>query len=1706
MKHICTKFVAMLLVIAMIAGVLPFAFAANVGPFTDVKDTDWFASNVQYVYDNGLMNGTTTTTFEPESNLTRAQTAMVLWRIAGQPAPTAKAPFTDLVDAWYRDAIAWAAEQKVVNGRGDGTFDPAGFITREELVTMTWRYAGEAASEQDLSNWPDADKVYDYAAGAMKWAVETGVINGKDGKLAPKDNATRAQFAAIIERYMKLNDTKADDIVILYTNDVHANITGGSSKAPTLTYEQVAWYRNNLQTPYSLLVDAGDAIQGEAISTLTHGEAIVEVMNAAGYDYATFGNHEFDYGMDQLLDTIVPAAKYQYLTCNFARLDGTAIAGVKPYAIETFGSKKVAVIGISTPESFVKSTPTYFQDKDGNYIYTFAEGNNGQDLYDSVQKTIDAAKKDGADYVVAVAHLGIDESSEPWRSTDVIANTTGLDAVLDGHSHSTIPQEIVKSKDGKDVVLSSTGTKLNNLGKLTISADGKIHSELISDREIEKDAKTKEVVDKIVAEFQALLNKVVAHTDVDLTTQNPEGTARAIRNRETNLGDLCADAYRVTLGADIAIVNGGGIRADIPAGDITYNQIIKVHPYGNMACVVEATGQEILDALEMASRNTMAEYVSESVDENGNKVYNAVGEMGGFLQVSGMKYTINTAVESTVKTDDKGSFVSVEGARRVQDVQVLNQTTNTYEPIDPAKTYTLASHNYMLKSGGDGINMFQDNKLLQDEVKIDNQVLIDYIVDSLGGNVGEQYKNLAGEGRITVINEKPGGPTEEGFILTNKLHDGDKVVIVYAAENKALSSEIVSTYYKAGADVTIDGNKVVDPDASVIWTIVADGDGFNLVNADGQKLSIDGTFNSIPYDKDNDAWTLQTAETEGCVYVVNQNGKHLSWSSYGNFSAYDADNKYTNEAYRAMKVYVNTGAGEPAPAATTEKLVPSTLREGAEIPAYITTPKGYKADGSFPFVVMIHGHGGNHNEFDGFDKISNGLAEQGFVVATLDLPGCGKSKESFQLNTMTNMKADVLDVIDYVCKNYAVDKTRIGAFGYSMGGRITLELLAEGKYSFSTIELVAPAEDLTDLKNLFGGAEKWDTMKAEANEKGYVEFTTKYGQHQQLSKEWFADLEKYSDGLVEKAAENYTGDSLVIWATNDEAVSPSVSSAVAATLGSATLNTYADGHSYSFYGKTEYTISTVNNGSVNYFVNELKTNETRIHGYVQSIAKYGNLELTIPGSELDKAGFEYGDLLKITVDGKEFAVPYGTNYSDVDQGSTILRNSEGHLTLAINMGDFAGKNGIATKKTNEDKTYEWYYAAETNIPAVVTIEMGEKGGYYDEWLIHQLKRTNNREDYKHLSDAEFANFRNVATTGMGKNALYRSSSPINDEIGRNTYADKAAEAAGVRTFMNLANDEATAKGYEGFDSTYYSKQNVVYLNLGVDFTAADFKTGLATGLRYFTTHEGPYLVHCTEGKDRAGFVSALLECYMGAAYDEVVADYMVTYYNYYGVTKEAEPAKYDAILRSNIVKTLQTAFGVEDLKTADLKQEATDFFKELGLTDAELTTLTANLSKKYTGGSTEPETKSYVKVTAAPEDWSGTYLVVYEADSTSAYVFNGKDAVNGYVSATIANSKITSSTELDAVAVTVEKTTDGYTLKVNGQYIYGTDGKNTLKFTDTAANAVNTVTFSETDGVVITSNTSILRFNSASNQMRFRYYKASTYSDQQAIQLYKLEG
>ena len=517
----------------------------------------------------------------------------------------------------------------------------------------------------------------------------------------------------------------AKDIVILYTNDAHCGIEDG------MGYQGLSAAKRALLAAGNkvLLVDNGDAVQGDTIGTLSKGEYIIDIMNKLGYDVATPGNHEFDYGMDQF-NKLVEKADFDYISCNFVDKDGNPV--LKPYVIKEADGVKIAFVGISTPKTITTSTPTYFQDGNGNYIYGFMQDDTGEKLYTAVQSAVDAARKEGAKYVIAMAHLGIEADCQPWTSSDVIVNTSGIDVVLDGHSHSTIAGDIVKNKEGKDVILTSTGTKLANIGCLTITADGKLSTALINDDGMG------DTIAEIKSGYEEIVNTVVASTKVELTVNDPVSGERMVRRQETNLGDLCADAYRAMSGADIAVVNGGGIRVSIPAGDITYGQIIKVHPYGNALCVVEATGQEIIDALEWTARNTMSTYSDGE---------NSVGEMGGFLQVSGLKYTIDTTVKSSAKGDDKSMFVSVDGAYRVKNVKVLKN--GKYVDIDPKATYTVASHNYMLKDSGDGINMFADNKLLQDSVMLDNQVLINYIKDDLGGTVPASY--AAPQGRISII-------------------------------------------------------------------------------------------------------------------------------------------------------------------------------------------------------------------------------------------------------------------------------------------------------------------------------------------------------------------------------------------------------------------------------------------------------------------------------------------------------------------------------------------------------------------------------------------------------------------------------------------------------------------------------------------------------------------------------------------------------------------------------------------------------------------------------------------------------------------------------------------------------------------------------------------------------------------------------------------
>ena len=573
------------------------------------------------------------------------------------------------------------------------------------------------------------------------------------------------------------------DIVVLYTNDVHCGVDDN------IGYAGLALYKKEMQqqTPYVTLVDTGDAIQGAPIGTLSDGGYLIDIMNYVGYDFAVPGNHEFDYGMPRFLE-LAGKLNCGYYSCNF--IDSATGAPVfAPYKMFTYGATQVAFVGVTTPESFTKSTPAYFQDSQGNYIYSFCEDESGQKLYDQVQASVDAARTAGADYVILAGHLGENGITQKWSSASVIANTTGIDACIDGHSHETVPSENVKNKNGQNVVLTQTGTKLNHIGKLTISADGSIRTELVSevpaadlDREytvqehdslsriakrelgsynrwidiynsnldkiknadvipvglnivipgksyINPDGKaadygTYQFIQSIENQYNETLKTVLGTTPYELTVNDPATGNRIIRNAETNLGDLTADAYRAELGADIGLSNGGGIRSVIKPGNITYNDTLAVFPYGNMGCVIEATGQQIKDALEMASRNCPE-------------------ESGGFLQVSGLTYTIDTSVKSGVQTDDKGNFTGVSGAYRVMDIKVGG------EPIDLNKTYTVASHNYMLKQGGDGMTMFKGCNVIRDEVMVDVDILSSYI-RRMGGSVTSEYANPGGQGRISI--------------------------------------------------------------------------------------------------------------------------------------------------------------------------------------------------------------------------------------------------------------------------------------------------------------------------------------------------------------------------------------------------------------------------------------------------------------------------------------------------------------------------------------------------------------------------------------------------------------------------------------------------------------------------------------------------------------------------------------------------------------------------------------------------------------------------------------------------------------------------------------------------------------------------------------------------------------------------------------------
>ena len=583
----------------------------------------------------------------------------------------------------------------------------------------------------------------------------------------------------------------SEDIVILYTNDVHTYIDG------PLSYDVISGIKKELETQYAhvLLVDAGDHVQGTAYGSMDKGETIIQLMNAAGYDLATLGNHEFDYGMDGCMQ-IVQWAQYPYVSCNFyEEVNGVREENVlSSYQIFDFGTEKLAIVGITTPESFTKSTPSYFQDESGNYIYGISGGEDGSALYADVQAAIDSAVAEGATKVIALGHLGDDLSSQPWTSAEVIANVSGLSAFIDGHSHSTVEGQNVTDKDGNSVVLTQTGQYFGQIGMMVISAEtGKITTGFIGSEEIlepavdesgnpvkdEEGNDQTEVVgyrlvsdlytgaewcsdetvaaikDQWITKIGEQLGTVIGSTSLTLDNYSADGT-RLVRSQETNTGDFAADALyylfdNMDMDVDVAIMNGGGIRNEAVTGEISYQTCKTIHTFGNVACLQTITGQQLLDALEWGARTA-----------------GTGEECGGFLQVSGITYKIDTQWPDSTQKDEKGVWIGgPTGGYRVHDVKVYNKETNAWDALDLEAHYNLAGYNYTLRDLGDGFNMFDGAINVLDYVMEDYMVLANYV--------------QAFEGGVVEASNSPLAEKYEGLLLDYSTVDGSGRIVMEAA-------------------------------------------------------------------------------------------------------------------------------------------------------------------------------------------------------------------------------------------------------------------------------------------------------------------------------------------------------------------------------------------------------------------------------------------------------------------------------------------------------------------------------------------------------------------------------------------------------------------------------------------------------------------------------------------------------------------------------------------------------------------------------------------------------------------------------------------------------------------------------------------------------------------------------------------------------------
>lgn len=516
-----------------------------------------------------------------------------------------------------------------------------------------------------------------------------------------------------------------EDYVILFTNDIHST---------TSTYPAIAQYKEDMIERYGendvVLVDSGDAFQGSIVSTLSSGEWIVEIMNEVGYDIAVPGSHEFDYGVENFMDLKENVAKYHYLASNFTDINGDDM--LESYVIKEVGDLKVAFIGIADPFTMMKTDPSAYVDNEGNKLYSFYHDEDSSLFYERIQTKLDELKKDeDIDYIIAIAHLGSDREDD-YTSKALIQNTSGIDILIDGESHE-VKNETYQDAEGSDVLVVQAGYKGETLGKLIIKTDGSYELSFIATSSIGADNKYRKVADFIAdieKETAELTDEIIATSDYDLIAL--KDNEFIIRTQETNLADLCTDAYRELYKTDISIINSGAIRADLESGEISYADIIAIQPYFDMISRVEVKGSIIYDALEMGARSLPEASAS-------------------LLQVSGLRYKVDLNIASSVVTDADGAFIRVSGDRKVTEVEIYDAKADAYVSLDPDKRYTLAISDYLL-DGGDGMTMFdsEDVTILREDAMSDTDVIIRYIKEYLASRIPEIYSDPNGDGRITI--------------------------------------------------------------------------------------------------------------------------------------------------------------------------------------------------------------------------------------------------------------------------------------------------------------------------------------------------------------------------------------------------------------------------------------------------------------------------------------------------------------------------------------------------------------------------------------------------------------------------------------------------------------------------------------------------------------------------------------------------------------------------------------------------------------------------------------------------------------------------------------------------------------------------------------------------------------------------------------------